>query len=92
MSKHLPLVSPALALMGAIANIVAAAAASANPVVFLAVIMNIPQVFKIRYRTGFSTIYASLEIAAREKFTKIVFFWRKISFANLPRHVIDIDE
>jgi len=37
--KHLPAVSPALALIGAIANMVAAAAASANPVVLLAVIM-----------------------------------------------------
>jgi hypothetical protein len=37
--KHLPAFSPAVALIGAMANMAAAAAARATPVVFLAVII-----------------------------------------------------
>ena len=43
--KHLPAVSPADALIGATANMAAAAAARATPVVFLAVIINLSSSF-----------------------------------------------
>jgi hypothetical protein len=39
--KHFPLVAPADALIGATANMAAAAAARATPVVFLAVIIHL---------------------------------------------------
>jgi hypothetical protein len=68
--KHLPAVSPAEALIGATANMAAAAAARATPVVFLAVFIgNYPQVIKRLYVLVFPH-YASLEKTNLQKVHK----------------------
>jgi hypothetical protein len=69
--KHLPAVSPADALIGAMANMAAAAAARATPVVFLAVIINLPSSFKI-WLYWFIPHYASLEKPNFQKVQKIM--------------------
>jgi hypothetical protein len=67
--RHLPAVAPADALIGATANMAAAAAASATPVVFLAVIINLSSNFK-SCLYWFFPHYASLEKPDLEKVQK----------------------
>jgi len=69
--KHLPAVSPADTLIGATANMAAAAAARATPVVFLAVIINLSSSFK-NWLYWFFPHYASLEKPNFEKVQKIM--------------------
>jgi hypothetical protein len=67
--KHLPAVSPADTLIGATANMAAAAAARATPVVFLAVIIKLSSSFK-NWLYWIFPHYASLEKTNFQKVQK----------------------
>jgi hypothetical protein len=69
--KHFPAVSPAEALIGATANMAAAVAARANPVVFLAVIIKLSSSL-VKYSVLVFPHYASLEKSVLQKVHKIL--------------------
>jgi hypothetical protein len=87
--KHLPDTSPADALIGATANMAAAAAASATPVVFLAVIINYSSSLNVSC-TGFFLHYASLEKANFQKVQKNYQIF--VFFIGLLMGIFDIAE
>jgi hypothetical protein len=83
--KHLPAFSAAEALIGATANMAAAAAARAIPVVFLAVFIKLSSGLNVGC-TGFFPHYASLEEPIFDKVQKIWRFFEKKLLLNAYRN------
>jgi len=90
--KHLPDTSPADALIGATANMAAAAAARATPVVFLAVIIKLSSSLKKLVVLVFSPLRELREVEFRESSENNATFLKLFVFACWRGAFIDTAE